>query len=126
MLKIRGVCSQFGCKERVIKAGRCEQHQRKQRELGDRPSYHELYKSSVWVALRKSILDTQPLCVKCAKEGRTTLATVVDHMIPHRGNINLFLDANNLKPLCASCHGVKTGYEALCRKTNKDVRGFYE
>ena len=31
-------------------------------------------------------------------------ATVVDHVIPHRGNPDLFWDPENLQPLCAYHH----------------------
>jgi len=31
-------------------------------------------------------------------------ATVVDHIIPHRGDEALFNDRNNLQSLCAPCH----------------------
>ena len=38
-----------------------------------------------------------------------TPATVVDHVIPHRGNKQLFWDEKNWQPLCKSCHDLKTG-----------------
>ncbi|MEP2204764.1 MAG: HNH endonuclease signature motif containing protein [Tateyamaria sp.] len=31
-------------------------------------------------------------------------ATVVDHIIPHRGDEALFNDRNNLQSLCTPCH----------------------
>ena len=36
-----------------------------------------------------------PLCVQCAKQGKYVRATVVDHIIPHRGDQKLFWDQNN-------------------------------
>lgn len=32
------------------------------------------------------------------------LATVVDHVIPHRGDQALFWDTSNWQPLCRRCH----------------------
>ena len=44
-------------------------------------------------------------------EGKYTRATVVDHIIPHRGDRILFWDQNNWQPLCKPCHDRKTGEE---------------
>lgn len=35
-------------------------------------------------------------------------ATVVDHIIPHRGDQKLFWDRSNWQALCKSCHDSKT------------------
>ena len=50
-----------------------------------------------------------PLCAECQRHGRVTAATVVDHIIPHRGNMELFWDRDNWDSLCAPCHNKKTG-----------------
>ena len=126
MQKVKSICSEFGCRERAIADGRCEKHPRPFKDLGTRPAYHKLYQSSLWKVLRDNVLNYYPVCVKCAKDGRVTSATVVDHMTPHRGDTKLFMDVNNLRSLCASCHSVKTAYEAMCRKTKKDPRSFYD
>ena len=57
-----------------------------------------------WRTLRALHLAANPLCVYCEKAGRVTLATVVDHIIPHRGDEGLFWDANNLQSLCQPHH----------------------
>lgn len=36
------------------------------------------------------------------------MATVVDHIIPHRGDQKLFWDRGNWQPLCEHHHNVKT------------------
>lgn len=59
---------------------------------------------SRWQKARKGYLAKHPLCVMCARQGRTTAATVVDHVIPHRGDMLLFWQSDNWQPLCASCH----------------------
>lgn len=62
-----------------------------------------------WRRERAAFLRRHPLCVKCQQEGRLTPATVVDHIIPHRGDQTLFWDESNWQPLCKSCHDKKTG-----------------
>lgn len=62
-----------------------------------------------WRIARKRYLRKNPLCVKCMAEGVITPATVVDHIIPHRGNQKLFWDESNWQPLCKNCHDRKTG-----------------
>lgn len=57
-----------------------------------------------WRQARRAFLTANPLCVMCAKEGRTTPATVVDHIIPHRGDPVLFWDRDNWQALCARHH----------------------
>lgn len=49
-----------------------------------------------------------PFCVKCYEEGHITMATVVDHIKPHRGDQKLFWDRSNWQPLCEHHHNVKT------------------
>jgi 5-methylcytosine-specific restriction protein A len=47
---------------------------------------------------------------RCHDEGRVELATVVDHVTPHRGDPELFWDIEgNWQPLCKACHDRKTG-----------------
>lgn len=60
---------------------------------------------------RKAYLAAHPLCEQCMKEGRYTQATVVDHIVPHRGDPALFWDPSNWQVLCKQCHDKKTGRE---------------
>ena len=62
-----------------------------------------------WRRARKAFLQKHPLCAVCGKAGKLTPATVVDHIIPHRGNKRLFWDEHNWQPLCKDCHDRKTG-----------------
>ena len=62
-----------------------------------------------WREVRVAYLRRHPLCVQCQKEGRLTAATVVDHIIPHRGDQYLFWDQDNWQALCKDCHDKKTG-----------------
>lgn len=57
-----------------------------------------------WQQARKRFLNTHPLCVYCKRDDRITVANVVDHIVPHRGDMKLFWDVNNWQSLCESCH----------------------
>jgi 5-methylcytosine-specific restriction protein A len=59
---------------------------------------------SKWRTARESYLKAHPLCVMCAEQGRTTAARVVDHRVPHRGDMSLFWQRSNWQPLCRPCH----------------------
>ncbi len=63
-----------------------------------------------WQKERRRYLAEHPLCVSCRQKGFRVVATVVDHIIPHRGNQTLMWDkANNWQSLCKTCHDIKTG-----------------
>ena len=66
---------------------------------------------SAWQKASRSFLQAHPLCEECMKAGRYTKATVVDHVVPHRGDERLFWDRSNWRPLCKRCHDKKTGRE---------------
>lgn len=40
----------------------------------------------------------------CKEQGKVTQARVVDHIIPHKGNMQLFWDESNWQPLCKEHH----------------------
>lgn len=61
-----------------------------------------------WQQVRKDWLRKHPLCVTCQAKGLVTVATELDHIIPHRGDQNVFWDRNNWQGLCKPCHGAKT------------------
>jgi len=61
----------------------------------------------------ESLRNITGLCVYCLQVDRTTPATVVDHIIPHRGDKKLFWDQSNWQPLCKHCHdSIKAREEA--------------
>lgn len=57
-----------------------------------------------WRKAREQYLTRNPLCVMCQQIGRTTAATVVDHIVPHKGDRALFWRRGNWQALCKSCH----------------------
>lgn len=57
-----------------------------------------------WEKARLAYLRRHPLCIMCQKQGITTQADVVDHIIPHKGNMQLFWDQANWQSLCFTHH----------------------
>lgn len=57
-----------------------------------------------WGQYRRRFLQRHPLCVMCRKAGKAVQATVVDHIIPHKGDYDLFWDPANHQPLCKLHH----------------------
>lgn len=68
-----------------------------------------------WRKARDAFLYAHPLCRACetGMPARVTAATVVDHIVPHRGNQELFWHEANWQPLCARHHNAKTWAETL-------------
>ncbi|WP_342774191.1 HNH endonuclease signature motif containing protein [Plasticicumulans acidivorans] len=60
--------------------------------------------NSRWRKARESYLRLHPLCAMCLERGRSTVATVVDHIIPHRGDRVIFWNTDNWQALCKPCH----------------------
>jgi 5-methylcytosine-specific restriction protein A len=77
---------------------------------GPRPSPSARGYDARWRKVRRLVLNTEPLCRMCLQNGITEPGSHVDHIIPMaRGGAQYDLD--NLQPLCASCHSVKTAKE---------------
>lgn len=64
-----------------------------------------------WQKARLTFLKREPLCVECKRRGSITLARIVDHVIAHRGDQDLFWDTSNWQALCKRCHDTKTATE---------------
>jgi len=64
-----------------------------------------------WRKARRAWLSEHPLCAMCMEEGRVEAATLVDHIIPHRGDYELFWDELNWQSLCVAHHSAKTSQE---------------
>lgn len=57
-----------------------------------------------WRKARKLFLEANPLCAMCKELGTLHPARIVDHIIPHRGNVVLFWDRENWQGLCTHHH----------------------
>ncbi len=60
---------------------------------------------------RQRQLRREPLCRECTAEGKTVVASDVDHIKPSRGNHEAFWHGE-LQSLCASHHFSKTAKES--------------
>lgn len=76
-----------------------------------------------WRVERAGFLALNPWCV-LKGAGCGMLATLVDHRIPHRGDMALFWNRDNWQPLCAHCHNVhKQRIETGRAEITRDHRG---
>jgi 5-methylcytosine-specific restriction protein A len=70
----------------------------------DKGSSSERGYTWAWQKARRLYLSAHPLCVMCSAVKKVTAANVVDHIIPHGGNQELFWDEANWQPLCKQHH----------------------
>jgi len=87
-------------------------YRRRPRVVADRrPSAAARGYSYRWRQASKAYLREHPLCVECLKGGDLKPAVIVDHIVPHRGDEELFWDETNWQGLCKRHHDVKTATE---------------
>lgn len=72
---------------------------RNRRHDQNRPSSRQRGYNRAWQKVRLEFLACHPWCAMCGAP-----ATVVDHIVPHRGDDALFWSPANWQPLCKSCH----------------------
>jgi len=61
-----------------------------------------------WQQTRLGYLRKHPLCVHCQALGRVTVATDLDHIVPHKGDMEMFWQSSNWQGLCSYHHKLKT------------------
>jgi len=60
-----------------------------------------------WQKVSRNFRLAQPACNECGVvESLNNM--VVDHIVPHRGDMQIFWDPNNWQSLCRTCHNKKT------------------
>src|SRR5262245_6496515 len=67
---------------------------------GNHRSWYQIQK---WRKRRLLQLRLEPLCAFCLRKGLSVLATIADHVEPHRGDPLAFY-AGRLQSLCKQCH----------------------
>jgi len=103
----RKPCAFFGCPELVEAEERfCPRHrtQEAREDRRKRGNFRERGYDSRWDKVKSLKLRANPVCERCASEGRVTIATVVHHVIPVNERPDLLLSFENLKSLCRRCH----------------------
>jgi len=110
-------CRHPGCSQLVRDGGGyCIQHKQVKQEIRkqsdkDRGTSAQRGYGYKWQQLRARYLVSHPLCLECKKAGLVKIAEVVDHIVPHKGDMALFWDSDNWQPLCKPCHDRKTATE---------------
>jgi len=114
------ICAHPGCPCLIEASDRfCVQHKAKARQSADRARdrarsgpVRRWYSSAAWRGRRERQLAKEPMCRRCAEMKIARLATVADHIEPHRGDAEKFW-RGALMSLCQSCHsGWKQRLEA--------------
>lgn len=109
-------CKQFGCRALVTAGAYCAAHAKAKQQQADshRESSTRRGYGYKWQKISKAFLRAHPLC-QCPRclEGELQLkqASVVDHIIPHRGDMVLFWDRSNWQAMAKECHDRKTARE---------------
>ena len=88
------------------KTGYCEQHRSAaDKRRGSARARGYTYR---WEQARILFLREHPLCAECLRNGRVAAATVVDHIVDHKGDHDRFWNQDNWQSLCVECHNRKT------------------
>jgi 5-methylcytosine-specific restriction protein A len=114
ILRAPTACKTPNCSGHAVSKGFCEEclkvHAAEPESKFDKSHpFRWMYDDPRWKnpvrGLRACQLRKVPICVECKRAPANT----ADHLIDHRGDWILFLDPNNLRSVCASCHSKKTG-----------------
>lgn len=109
-------CNHVGCPAVVSRPARyCPQHQpqadqRTQEQATTYDRYHRdreakaFYNSKAWQALRRQVMQEEPICRRCRRE----FSHDADHVIPRKVDASKELDRANIQGLCVSCHSTKS------------------
>lgn len=110
--KLKHPCNKPGCPE-LTTDPYCPAHAKQKQQAYDsrRGTAAERGYGARWQARRLTFLKKYPLCRHCEGEDQLKGATVVDHIIPHKGDKVLFWDELNWQPLCKRHHDIKTAAE---------------
>ena len=105
------ICAQHGCPA-IVPSGRCPEHSKAKRQH-ERRHYSGIPGVNYgrrWRKIRARYLAMHPFCAHCPKDS-LVFAAEVDHIRPHEGNLELFLDESNFQGLCRKHHSEKTARE---------------
>ena len=85
------------------------------------PLWRSWCKSPIWKSIRRHRLAEEPQCRQCAIEGRTIVASHVDHITPHLGQWLLFFKYENTQSLCAHHHNMHKQQEKRGNTTHPPI-----
>ena len=92
---------------------------RKDFRSAEAAEWRKLYDLAIWRGprgLKKAQRAKQPLCEWCLRKGDVVPMDIVDHIVPHKGDLALFSDPDNLQSLCKPHHDAA--------KQGKENRGY--
>jgi 5-methylcytosine-specific restriction protein A len=117
-------CKEYRCRNpKTTRSAYCTEHGGGQTDKAKANS--KLYSQVAWSKIRTRQLSRQPLCARCYSDGKVTAATVVDHVFPHRRDVDAF-KVNLFQSLCAPCHSLKTQDENRGRYLHYTQHGITE
>lgn len=73
-----------------------------------------LYDDRKWHKASAAYRSEHPVCEECIRQGKglaARVSQVVDHVRPHKGDVELFWDRDNWQALCKQHHDAKTARE---------------
>ena len=98
-MRLNKQCKHVGCMELTTETY-CSKHKPKRPSTSN---WSSMYNNRKWREYSRRYLVANTYCVECG-----AIATDVDHIKPHRGDVALFWKENNHQALCHSCHSRKT------------------
>lgn len=111
-------CRKVGC-NKLTTSSYCNEHSKKHKEekIKKTRDYDKIRGTRTqrgydnrWLRASKEFIKGK-VCVTCEKNGIAKMAECTDHIIPHKGNMELFWDKNNWQPLCLNCNSEKATKE---------------
>jgi 5-methylcytosine-specific restriction protein A len=121
-------CSRTGCPNLVPK-GYCAtcapKYSSRAMAESRRPSAAMRGYGRPWQKMREVHLRMHPLCADIYGDHGVRVAPAVelDHIVPHKGDMEKFWDPANLQGLCKECHSKKTATEDSYFARYRDGRG---
>lgn len=113
-LRAPRICS---CGNTVASGARCVcERARKAEHDRRRPNASERGYDARWRCEANAFLKVNPSCKRCGEQ-----ATVVDHVVPHRGDPLRFWNRSNWQALCTTCH--TRWKQSIERRTSWAVNG---
>lgn len=86
-------------------ASRNEKRQEYDRKRATEQEWRKWYQLREWrQGVRPRVLERDPFCVRCLKEGVAVPSTVANHNPPHMGDWDSFWDETKIEGVCKTCH----------------------
>lgn len=92
--------------------------------MTDTRPWRAWYSTARWKRRRQDLFAEHPLCIMCLESEDITEANTADHVVPHRGDPELFWNGE-LQALCGPCHSRMKQREELGQRVIRfDAQGW--